>query len=346
MTDPFVPTGRELDEGVTGPGLERESQPKPGLLRRIFGRGAKHTGKNLTEVQLDVPDAVGMKLPGVRDRSLEPEGAQPPPPPIVPKDTPKPSPARSRRSSRATPATPPTSKTPTFVLTTDFVASVVTLSRAPGGEASSICRTHLASSTMTPVEAALLSWWLQCEGPVLPPVSAEIESTIPDELRAVIDGVRANDRRRVSLGSYQRQCDVWDRFDVAVRELTRKTRSFHSLEPLVVSMKRGDLKAATSQIDYDSAAWHDCRTTISEAIAALEATQTAGERPVMAKMPRSASDLPLAHRAVLSTVCVPSSLTAIRSTCRGILSASQVPDGHSEIQALVVRLLKVDAVPT
>jgi hypothetical protein len=381
MTDPFIPTGRELDEGVTGPGLERQKTERPGFLRRIFGRGTKHTGKNLTEVELTVPDSVASKLPRVRkpaeaapepepdllglidsssdlrsaaprdpEQDLlelleflsEPEPAPAPQPPKAPRPAKAPQPARAPRAKpSAAPAkkasSRPSSLEAPFAPTVDFLASLITLSRAPGGTPSSLCRAHIASHPAPPEHTQILLWWTSCESTTPPEPPSGLTQHLTNDIQAVVEDIMTRPTT-AALAAYQRDCDGWDRLDESVKTLSRKARSYSSLQPLVDALNEANLDAAKRRVDYDSASWHECRHEIASAMSALEEVQRLGPRPPMAKLPRTTSTLPLLERAVISTLCVPSSLGALHDTCRDILKSTDIPQSETEVLACVAHL--------
>ncbi len=61
---------------------------------------------------------------------------------------------------------------------------------------------------------------------------------------------------------------------------------------------------------------------------------------MMIRMPRSAGELSLLQRSVLSTLCVPSSISPLRTTCKEILKGESIPDGVTGIHGVVSRLVK------
>ena len=326
MTDPFVPTGRELDEGVTGPGLEKSKPARPGLLKRIFTRPQKHTGKNLTEVELIVDDEVAERLPGIRSRPPQ-EGADDKPP------------RRSRGAEAAAEPAPPPPE-PVFQPGVEFIASVVALSRKPTPAVAVLCEGHLVTASSADGGADLLNWWLKADSARPPALPSLTRAAVPEDVLTVLDFVTHDVTGSRRLTTYQRTCATWDEFDRALKDLTRKARSYPSLEDLAACIKERDVEAAQQHIHYDSAAWHECRLVISEAMSALEATLKLGTRPAMVKFPRQAADMPPIHQAVISTICTPSSVASTLDDSRERLATTPVPDSDPGVQQLVSRLLR------
>ena len=354
MSDPFIPTGREFDEGVTGPGLERDHDEPRGLLKRLFRRGYKHAGKNLTEVELDLPESVATKRPGIRTRNADstsvdvPATTSPERSSEVLEDLPRPSETDSTTPRSARPKAPPeavrvakdeedpSSATPSI----DFMASLIALSRAPDVDSISVCRAFLASDGCEPEDAPLIEWWIDCTQASLPRIPDRIEEHVVGDLVAVVTQIQSEPTPGGALQHYQHKCDAWDRFDEATKTLARKSRSYTSLAPLLDAIRNQDATAAQSHVDYDSAAWHECRSEISGAIASLEVIRDLGSRPSMSRLPRATSSLPLLDRSVLSCLCTPSSITALTTTCIEILQASEFSAKQVEVQALVARLVE------
>lgn len=327
MTDPFVPTGRELDEGVTGPGLEKAKSARPGLLKRLFTRPQKHTGKNLTEVELIVDDEVAERLPGIRSR-----------PPQEGSDDKRP--RRSKSVKAAEEPAPPQPAAPVFQPGVEFVASVVALSGRPTPAAVGLCEEYLVTASPADGEADLLCWWLKADTARPPALTAQTRARVPNDVLTVVDFVTHDVKGAKRLTTYQRACATWDEYDRALKDLTRKARSYPSLEDLAACIKERDVEAAKQHIRYDSAAWHECRLVISQAMSALEATLKLGARPAMVKFPRQAAEMPPIDQAVISTICTPSSVAATLDDSRERLATTPVPDSDSGVQQLVSRLLR------
>lgn len=327
MTDPFVPTGRELDEGVTGPGLEKAKATRPGLLKRIFGRPQKHTGKNLTEVDLVLDDEVAERLPGVRSRPAQEGSADK-------------APRRSKGAKAAAELTPPPPPVLLFQPGAEFIAGVVALSKKPTPAVVSLCEGYLVAGSPAGGDADLLSWWLKADTATPPALTAKTRASVPDDVLTVLDFVSHDVKGAKRLTTYQRACATWDEYDRAVKNLTRKARSYPSLEALAACIKERDVDAAKRHIRYDSAAWHECRLVISEAMSALEAILELGARPAMVKFPRQAAEMPPIHQAVISTICTPSSVAATLDGSRDRLATTPAPDSDPGVQQLVSRLLR------
>lgn len=327
VTDPFVPTGRELDEGVTGPGLEKAKEARPGLLKRIFGRPHKHTGKNLTEIVLSVSDDVAARPPGLRTRA--PRNAT---------DDGSAGPSNGAKSPAKITASPKLATR--FEPGAEFVGSVIALSKKPTPAVKSLCDTFLATGKPAAGDLDLLSWWLKADTATPPSLTLQTRATLPEDVLTVFDFLAHDAKGPKRLTTYQSSCAKWDEYDRAAKDLTRKARNYPSLESLAASIKERDVDAAKQHIRYDSAAWHECRLAISEAMTALEATMTLGTRPAMTRFPREVASKPPIQQAVISTICTPSSVASTLDASRDSLAATPVPDSDPAVQQLVVRLLK------
>jgi len=227
----------------------------------------------------------------------------------------------------------------------DFVASLIALSRAPDGDPARVCKSYLTSGNAEADDAELIGWWIACEGASLPSLPKRLEQHLTADLEDVVTQILSEPSPDGALQHYQHKCATWDRFDEATKALARKSRSYSSLTPLLDAVRNEDADAAQSHVDYDSAAWHECRSEISNAIASLEAIRDLRTRPSMSRLPRTTSSLPLLDRSVLSCLCTPSSITALNATCVAVLEATELSADQAEIQAVVARLVKSGSAP-
>ena len=354
MSDPFIPTGREIDEGVSGPGLERDHDESRGLLKRLFRRGPKHAGKNLTQVELKLPEAVATKRPGIRAREPEAtKGAAPGPTSPEPssegpetlnrpstKDSTKSRPLTEAAATRVKRVARGESRPQSVAPSIDFVASIIALSRAPDGDPARVCKNYLTSGNAEADDAELIGWWIACEGASLPSLPKRLEQHVTADLEDVVTQILSEPSPDGALQHYQHKCATWDRFDEATKALARKSRSYSSLTPLLDAVRNEDADAAQNYVDYDSAAWHECKLEISNAIASLENIRNIGTRPSMSKLPRATSSLPLLDRSVLSCLCTPSSLAPLTAACVEVLTEAPLTHDQADLKALATHLAK------
>jgi hypothetical protein len=220
----------------------------------------------------------------------------------------------------------------------DFVASIIALSRAPDGDPLIVCQNYLESGHANEDDADLVGWWIACKGTSLPSLPNRLEPQLFAGLVDVITQIQSEPDTGGALKHYQQKCGAWDRFDEAAKTLGRKARAYPSLTPLLDAIRSEDGDAAKNYVDYDSAAWHECRSEISNAIASLEAIRNLGTRPSMSKLPRATSSLPLLDRSVLSCLCTPSSLSPLTATCVEVLTEAPLTDEQADLQALAADL--------
>ena len=359
MTDPFIPTGRELDEGITGEGLSRPQKKQPRRLRELFGRISRHTGKQFTQLELDLPDSVAMQRPRVRPRTTaSPQDASPQQEPATRSELQShvQAPTRStihqhnsssdvnmeRTSHQPQPRFGDISvKEESSGIPLDFIASIIGLTREPGGDANQFIRESLSTQRVgaSESESALIEWWMDAEQPTLPALPERLEQHLSEELLLVITEIQTQPSSHGALTDYQDRCDAWDDFDEAVKAVRRATRSYSSLTPFLESLESLDFEAANRQMDYTTAAWHENTDEISRAIRASQALSSVGGRPVMARLPRAASDLPLLDRAVIASLCTPSSLAALRRSCREVIEETKTILRDRELLAFIDQLL-------
>ncbi|MDC3001284.1 hypothetical protein OA174_01665 [Actinomycetota bacterium] len=213
------------------------------------------------------------------------------------------------------------------------------LSRKPGGDATRFIQECLGSQPVEAGDVEILTWWVQAEDPNLPSLPERLEEHLTAELHEVIVAIQYLPSPMGALAEYQRRCDAWDRYDQSVKALKRRARDYPStLEPFVRSLESLDFEAAIRGVRYTNAAWNACKVEITDAINASGALSEAGERPAMAKLPRSTGDLPLLDRAALSSLCTPSSLSALRHSCTEVIDAIKIPPEESDTLALVTKL--------
>ena len=359
MTDPFIPTGRELDEGITGEGLSRPQKKQPRRLRELLGRISRHTGKQFTQLELDLPESVAMQRPRIRprttaspqDTSLQQDPAtrseleshvQAPTRSTIDQHNSCSNASMGRTTHQPQPRTRDKGVQEEWgVIPLDFIASIIGLSREPGGDANRFIREFLSTQRVgaSESERALVEWWMDAEQPTLPELPERLEQQLSEELLLVITEIQTQPSSHGALADYQERCDPWDDFDEAVKAVRRATRSYSSLTPFLESLESLDFEAANRHMDYTTAAWHENKPEIARAMSASEALSSIGGRPFMARLPRATGDLPLLDRAVTASLCAPSSLSALRRSCREVVEDTKTTLRDRELLAFIDQLL-------
>ena len=180
---------------------------------------------------------------------------------------------------------------------------------------------------------------MDAEQPTLPALPERLEQHLSEELLLVITEIQTQPSGHGALTDYQDRCDTWDDFDEAVKAVRRATRDYSSLTPFLESLESLDFEAANRQIDYSTAAWHENKKEIARAVNASKALSSVGNRPFMARLPRATSELPLLDRAVIASLCTPSSLPALRRSCREVIEDARGTLQDRELLVFIDQLL-------
>lgn len=346
MNDPYIPTGRELDEGITVDPPRRQSPTRKPLWRRLLRAGDTPAPRPLLDHEIEVPDDVGQKPIGLKSReSLQFDGAD----------------AHAGDSWYEVAKTQETlfvDSTAGSQLVLPVTHSGHSSATVDGNDSPGKVQRHLGPSPSEmsavflvcrkPVAQVRELWaWARQQGLANPCLEAgdwwtsgaevgwsvipdSLAAVAPDEVKVIIEWVSTVEPGDDPLSSYQAQCSMFDTCDDSVKALARAARGYPSLTPLIECLESRDLARAQRHLDFESAAWNACKAEIASALSAVEKV-SASEEPLMAKLPRALADASEIQVAVLASFCRPTSVSRRVDGALELLAQMEGPWASSEL---------------
>jgi len=279
MTEPFVPSGREYDEGDIPASKKVQSGRLRRGLRKLTGRG--RGASRIRRHQLQMDDAVGERLPGSRP-SVSPEqsGTDAPQGRDTPRDSVEPdSSATSRRvqkkehesvsderSAVSQRIAQPWQRFESLGLT---IEAFQVLLIAEGDCTNSECRHALEGCTSdlgnSSIGGTTTRWLLDVTEPGNPaPVADVLATALAPDAVAVLKHI-AKGRQRDRLGAYKRSRSTASEWEKAMRDLDAAAKRYPSLKGFAADLREGRLHPNWVQNigGNDSPALKHCREEIN-----------------------------------------------------------------------------------
>lgn len=308
MSDPYVPSGKEFDEGAISAAKPQGEGRLKRRMHKLTRRGKQST--RVHQLRTTIADGVGERLPRAARRitSLDEASRQDESTAEILKPVVKPAssgqgakqaptrPAAKRQSAKGKSREERSSRHSAFgqgaQLGIDAHALLILLT-AEGDLSNPRCRAALAvaieKASQPRVAAAALQWLLDvtCSGGPSD-VPAELEGHLTGEALAVLHYLsKSLDGDR--LGAYRAACDQGGTWTQAMRDLDRAAKRYPSLKGMAAELRAGRLHPNWVQSvgGNDSPALKHCRQEILAAHAAHRASPGGGSGSEMPLWPGS-----------------------------------------------------------